>query len=82
MNGLISISQARAQFPTLIDNISSRLERVLITVNNKPKAVVISVEELESLEETAEILSIPKAKESIQKGLSQMKKRQGVKFSL
>ena len=31
------------------------MDRVTITVNGKPKAVVLSPEELESLEETAEI---------------------------
>lgn len=81
MNGLISISQARAKLPTLIENISSRLERALITVNNEPKAVVISLEELESLEETAEVLAIPLARESIGKGITQGRKRQGVKLS-
>ncbi len=54
------------------------MERVIITVNGKPKAVVLSPEELESLEETAEILAIPGAKQAIKKGINQIKKGQFV----
>lgn len=81
MTNLISISQARTKLPTLIENISNKLDRALITVNNKPKAIIISMEELESLEETAEILSIPNAQKSIKKGLSELGKRKGIKLS-
>lgn len=52
------------------------MERITITVNGKAKAVVLSPEELESLEETAEVLSIPGSKTSIKKGISQIKKGQ------
>ncbi len=57
------------------------MDRVTITVNGKPKAVVLSPEELESLEETAEILAIPGALESIRKGKEQIKKGQFVKLA-
>ncbi len=57
------------------------MDRVTITVNGKPKAVVLSSEELESLEETAEILAIPGALESIRKGKEQIKKGQFVKLA-
>lgn len=78
MDNYISISDARANLPTLIDRISKNLDRFLITVRGEPKAAVLSFEELESLEETAEVLAIPKARESIRRGLKQAKKRQGI----
>ncbi len=74
MNSLISISDARANLPNLVAKISSTLGRVTITVNGQPKAILVSAEELESLEETAEILAIPGALESIRKGESQIRK--------
>lgn len=52
------------------------MERIIITVNGKAKAVVLSPEELESLEETAEIIAIPGAKQAIKLGASQIKKGQ------
>jgi len=74
----ISISQFRANLPKLIDEVSDYMKRIVITVTGKPKAVVISQEELESLEETAEILSTPKALTKIKKGLKQAKLKKGI----
>ena len=77
MNNLISISDVRANLPELVTQVSNTMGRIIITVNGQPKATLVSAEELESLEETAEILSIPGAKESILRGLKQAKKKQG-----
>lgn len=76
---LIPISNARSQLPSIVARVNDTLERVLITVNGRPKAVVVSFEELESLEETAEVLGISGAKASILRGLTQAKKKQGIK---
>lgn len=78
MTNLVAISDARANLPELVNKVNKNLERVVITINGQPKAVLVSEEELESLEETAEILAIPGAKESIKKGFAQAKKRQGI----
>lgn len=75
---LIAISDLRTNLPTLIDEVSSKLKRLIITVSGKPKAVVISLEELESLEETAEILSLPGALKSIEEAKKQLKQGKGV----
>lgn len=81
MNNLISISDVRANLPELVTKVSNTMGRVIITVNGQPKATLVSAEELESLEETAEILSIPGAKESILRGLKQAKKGKGTPLS-
>lgn len=80
MNNPISISDARTNLPDLVSRVSKNLDRVLITVNGQPKAVLVSAQELESLEETAEVLAIPGALESIKKGAKQIKKGQFVKL--
>ncbi|OGH17323.1 MAG: hypothetical protein A3C22_02005 [Candidatus Levybacteria bacterium RIFCSPHIGHO2_02_FULL_37_10] len=74
MSDLISISQARANLPDIVTKVNKNMDRVTITVNGKPKATLISAEELESLEETAEILAIPGALEDIKEGMEQIKK--------
>ena len=81
MTNIVAISDARANLPDLVNKINKGLDRVLITVNGQPKVAVISLEELESLEETAEVLSIPGSKESIAKGLTNIKKKQGTPLS-
>ena len=77
MTNIINISSARDKLPNIVSKVSEDLERFLITVNNKPKAVLISLDELESLEETAEVLSLPGAKKSIKAGENQAKEKKG-----
>ena len=81
MSTTISISDARANLPDLVAKVNDTMDRVTITVNGHPKAVVLSPEELESLEETAEVLAIPGALKSIKKGTNQIKKGEFVKLS-
>ena len=78
MSKLVSVSDARANLPGLVSRVGKSMERVTITVNGKPMATLISEEELESIEETAEILAIPGALKSIKKGEKQIKKGQFV----
>jgi prevent-host-death family protein len=81
MSDLMSISDVRANLPDLVSKVNNSLGRVTITVNGQPKAILVSSEELESLEETAEILAIPGAKRSIKEGLREAKKGQGTPIS-
>lgn len=81
MTNLISISDARATLPDLVNNISATMGRATITVNGKPKVMLISAEELESLEETAEVLAIPGIKRSIREGRKQIKQGKGIPLS-
>lgn len=78
MTNLVAISDARANLPELVNRVNNNLDRVVITINGQPKAVLVSEEELESLEETAEILSMPGALKRIKKGEKQIKKGQFV----
>lgn len=74
----VAISDLRANLPALINQTSEKLKRLVVTVAGKPKAVILSFDELESLEETAEIMAMPQAFEKIKKGVSQAKKGQGI----
>lgn len=78
MSDFISISDARANLPDLVDKVSELNDRVTITVNGKPKATLISAEELESMEETAAILAIPGALREIKQGLKEAKAGKGI----
>lgn len=80
MASLIPISDVRANLPNLVAKVSKTEERVLITVNGKPKAVMVSIDELEALEETAEILAIPGARESIKRGKRDIKMGRVIPF--
>lgn len=81
MSNVVSISDARAHLPDLVEKVAETMERVTITVRGKPKVTMVSKEELESLEETAEIHAIPGAAESIMRGTKQAKKGRGIPLS-
>ena len=81
VNKLMSVSNARATLPDLVNKVSINMDRITITVNGHPKATLVSAEELDALEETADVMSIPGAKESILEGMKQAKKGRGVAIS-
>jgi prevent-host-death family protein len=81
MSNVIAISDARATLPELVSKINENYDRAVITVNGQPKVVMLSIEELESLEETAAVLAIPHVKEDIKKSQEQIKNGEFVTLS-
>lgn len=73
----ISLSDLRTNLPTVIEKISDGLDRLIVTVSGKPKAAVINLEELESIEETMDILSEPGALEDIKQGMKEARQGKG-----
>ncbi len=59
MTETMSLATAKARFSELVDGVERQQERVVVTRNGKPAAVVISVDDLESLEETLAVMSDP-----------------------
>ena len=80
MTNLMSISDVRQHLPDLVSKVNKYMERVIITVKGQPKATLISAEELESLEETAEILAIPGILKDIRKSEKQIKEGKVVRL--
>lgn len=81
MTNILSISDVRENLPKLVDQVDQKDDRVIITVNGKAKAVILSLEELESIEETAEIMAVSGALKAIKKGEKQIKKGQFIPLS-
>jgi len=71
MDFIVPISEARSKLPGLIKKISSAGKRLIITKNGRASAVMISPEELETLEIMADkglLRSIVRAEEDIRDG--------------
>ena len=81
MTNFTPISDVRANLPDLVKRVNKNMDRIVITVSSQPKAALVSIEELEALEETAEILAIPGAKEEIMEGLAEAKAGKGIPLS-
>jgi antitoxin YefM len=56
-----SLAAVKAHFSQVIDEVAGTHERVVVTKNGSPVAVILAVEDYESLMETLEILSDPHA---------------------
>ena len=61
----ISLASVKARLSSFVDSVEATHERVVITRNGEPAAVLISPADLESLEETIALLSDPEAMEEI-----------------
>lgn len=73
---VVTLTDLRASLPTLIKHVGDSLERFTVTVSGKPRAVIMSLEEVESLEETADVLAHSDLA-ALRRGIAQAKKGQG-----
>jgi antitoxin YefM len=67
MSETIPFTEAKAHLSDLVDRTSREHERFVVTRNGRPAAVLMSPEDLESLEETVDILQDRALLESIRK---------------
>ncbi len=61
----LPITQARAEFTTLVDKAKNNLDEYVITVNGSPAAVLLSAASYDGLKETLEIMSDPQLVQDI-----------------
>lgn len=57
MSSHVPLAEVKSHLSELISRVSTHHERVTITVHGRPSAVLLAVDDLESLEETVAILS-------------------------
>ena len=74
MTHTLSITKAREDLPTLVNNAQKKLHDYVITVNGKRAAVIISADEYDCWQETNEILADKKLMKDIKEAEEDMKK--------
>ncbi|MHB1595709.1 MAG: type II toxin-antitoxin system Phd/YefM family antitoxin [Streptosporangiaceae bacterium] len=62
---MIPLADAKARLSAVLDDVRDTHDRVVITRNGRPEAVIISVADLETIEETLDLLSTPGAIDEI-----------------
>jgi prevent-host-death family protein len=67
-----SLAAVKAHFSQVIDEVAGTHERVTVTKNGSPVAIILAVEDYESLMETLEILSDPRAGTEIRRAEQEM----------
>lgn len=65
----VPLSEAKAKFSKYIDHVADQQDRVVVTRNGRPAAVLVNPDDLESLEETLAVLSDRPLLAQIQAGL-------------
>ncbi|MEX0833099.1 MAG: type II toxin-antitoxin system Phd/YefM family antitoxin [Actinomycetota bacterium] len=56
MSDPVPFTEAKAHLSELVDRVLREQDRIVVTRNGRPAAVLLSPDDLESLEETVEIL--------------------------
>jgi antitoxin YefM len=57
MSEIRSLAETKAHLSELVARVGDQHERVTVTVHGRPAAVILAVDDLESLEETIAVLS-------------------------
>jgi antitoxin YefM len=57
MSETLPLATVKARFSEIVDRVARQQDRVIVTRNGKPAAVLVSTDDLESLEETLAIMS-------------------------
>ena len=61
MSETLPLANVKSKFSEMVDRVEHTHDRIIVTRNGRPAAVLISPEELASLEDTLELLSDPEA---------------------
>ena len=59
MTETLPLAQVKSKFSEMVDRVEHTHDRIVVTRNGRPAAVMISPEELASLEDTLDLLSDP-----------------------
>lgn len=65
---VLPLAEIKKRLSEIIDGVEDRQDRVVLTRHGRPAAVILSPDELESLEETLDLLSNPTAMRDIRRG--------------
>jgi prevent-host-death family protein len=63
----LPLAEIKKRLSEIVDNVELHHDRVVLTRHGRPAAVILSPDDLESLEETLDILSNPEAMEEIRR---------------
>ena len=74
MINTVSLKNLRPELPAVIDRVDKKLDRFVITKRGRPVAVMLSVDDYESLMETLDILADPEAMDGLRKGEEDLRK--------
>jgi antitoxin YefM len=66
MDRTLPLARVKAHLSEIVDGVVSEHDRVVLTRNGRAAAIIMSLDDLEALEETLDLLAAPGALEEIQ----------------
>lgn len=75
----LPLTEVKARLSEIVDRIQAEHERVILTRNGRPAAVLISPEDLEALEDTVEFLADPRARADIERARKEIARGKGIR---
>ncbi len=73
----MALKDVKNRLSEVVDQVAREHDRVVITKHGRPAAVVVSIEDLESLEETLDVMSKPQLLAEIRDSLAEMSRGEG-----
>jgi prevent-host-death family protein len=68
----MALKDVKNQLSTVVDKVEREHDRVVITKHGRPAAIVLSMDDLESLEEIVDVLSSPTLIKQIRESLREL----------
>jgi len=78
----LPLSEAKSQLSSLVEQVRSLEEQVVITRNGRPAAVLVSAEEFERWKETIEVRGDAALMKEVRAGLRALKTRKARLYTL
>jgi antitoxin YefM len=75
---VLPLAEIKARLSEIVDRIENQHERITLTRNGRPAAVLISPADLEALEDTLELLSDSTARAEIEKARKEIARGEGI----
>jgi len=69
----LPLADVKARFSELVDRVERQHDRIIVTRNGRPAVVLVSPDDLESLEETLAILCDPTLMKKVRQGVADLK---------
>jgi antitoxin YefM len=77
MSEVSSLAEAKAHLSELVARVGDQHERITVTVHGRPVAVLLAVDDLESLEETIAVLSDATAPRALREADAELARGEG-----
>ncbi len=77
MSSTLPLAEVKAHLSELVSRVNGQHERLTVTVHGKPSAVLMAIEDLESLEETISALSDPETMRQMAESDAELERGEG-----